>query len=291
MDEGLAGSDIRGAGLAIERDLYGEWKRHGRHLEEYASELAGTAFLLFCVVGVVAVLEAQSSPVVQAIPSPGLRLFIIGLLLGGAGWLVAISGPGRLSGAHLNPALSIGFWVLRKMYARDLFGYVAGQMLGAIAGTWLGAAAFGHWASEVGNASLHPGATVSYGWAFAAEVGTTFVLTLAIYTFVSHKRLARWTPAMATLVVGVLVWLDGDFSGCGMNPARWFGPALSISQWKDTLVYILGPIAGAVLAALLRRSGLLTHPMPHTGKIYHDTRYRSLFKHDTLPSRPPANKT
>jgi glycerol uptake facilitator-like aquaporin len=174
------------------------------------------------------------------------------------------------------------------MYLRDTLGYIAGQMLGAIAGTWLGVLAWGRWARQVGNAALHPGPTVGYGWAFAAEVGTTFALTLAIYTFVSHKSLARWTPAMATLVVGILVWLDGNFSGCGMNPARWFGPALSIPYWGFTLVYVLGPIAGAILAALLRRTGILTNPIPHTGKVYHDERYRSVFKKDSLPSTPPA---
>lgn len=276
-------------GGKLERDFYEQWKRRGRHIEEYGSELLGTAFLLFCVVGVVAVLEAKGSPVVAAIPSGGLRLFIIGLILGGAGWLVALSGPGRLSGAHLNPALSLGFWALGKMYPRDVFGYIAGQMLGAAGGTWIGALVFGRWAREVAHATLHPGPKVSYGWAFGAEVATTFALTLAIYTFVSHKRLARWTPAMVTLVVGVLVWLDGNFSGCGMNPARWFGPALSISYWGYTLVYAIGPIAGAILAALLRRTGILTNPMPHTGKIYHDERYRSVFKKDSLPSRPPAS--
>lgn len=272
----------------LEHELYEEWKRHGQHLEEYGSELLGTAFLLFCVVGVVSLLEATSSPIVAILPSAGLRLFVIGLALGGAGWLVAISGPGRLSGAHLNPALSIGFWALGKMYLRDTFGYIAGQMIGAVAGTRLGVLAFGHWASEVKHGSLHPGLGVAYAWAFAAEVGTTFALTLPIYTFVSHKQLARWTPAMVTLAVGILVWLDGNFSGCGMNPARWFGPALSISYWRYALVYVLGPIAGAFAAALLRRTGVFTHPVPHTGKVFHDPRYRSVFKRDSMPSTPPA---
>src|SRR5579884_260331 len=103
----------------LEPRIYRQWKRSGRHIEEYASELAGTAFALFCVVGVVSLLMASGSPALSWIPSASLRLLLIGLLLGGAGWLVAISPPGRLSGAHINPAVSIGFLALGKMYARD----------------------------------------------------------------------------------------------------------------------------------------------------------------------------
>ncbi len=114
--------------------FYLEWKRHGRHLEEYASEFAGTAFMVFCVVGVVGLMFAPRSPLVAMLPSTRVRLVFTGLVLGGSGWLVAISPPGKLSGAHINPAISVGFWVLRKMHFRDLLGYVAGQMAGGLAG-------------------------------------------------------------------------------------------------------------------------------------------------------------
>ena len=101
---------------ALHEDLYEEWKRHGKHWEEYASEMLGTAFLLFCVVGAVAFLFGSSAFLPRLIPSSALRLLLVGLLLGGASGLVALTPPGRLSGAHLNPAMSLGFWVLGKMH-------------------------------------------------------------------------------------------------------------------------------------------------------------------------------
>ena len=277
----MADDDLPGGAAA---DLYEEWKRHGHHLEEYASEFFGTVFLVFCVVGVVAGMFGGGSPVPRAVPSAPVRLFLTGLLLGGAGWLVAVSPPGRLSGAHLNPAVSLGFWVLGKMHHRDFAGYAAGQMLAAPAGAFLGQAVFGAWARQVHDAALHPGPSIGPATAFLAEMGATFGLTFLVYTFVSHKPLMRWTPAMATVAVGLLVWLDGSVSGGGMNPARWFGPAAAAGDWRLFWVYLGAPLLGSALAAGLRRTGLLTHPRPGTGKVFHDSGYRSVFRYDLAPT-------
>ncbi len=267
--------------------FYFEWKRHGRHLEEYASEFIGTAFMVFCVVGVVGLMFADRSPLLAILPSMRLRLFLTGLVLGGSSWLVAISPPGKLSGAHINPAISFGFWLLGKMHFRDLLGYVAGQMGGGLAGAWLGREVFSAFARQVNNAARHPGANASPAGAFLAEAFATFVLAFVVFTFVSHPSLLHWTPAAATLVVGVLVCIDGNFSGCGINPARWFGPALVSDLWRDFPSYSFGPILGAALAALFRFAGWFGSPVPHTGKLFHDSRYRSVFKFDRARTAPP----
>ncbi len=267
--------------------LYFEWKRHGRHLEEYASEFIGTAFMVFCVVGVVGLMFAPRSPVVTLLASTRLRLFLTGLVLGGSGWLVAISPPGKLSGAHINPAISVGFWLLGKMHCRDLLGYVSAQMAGGLAGAWLGQVAFSGFARQVNCAALHPGATAGPVGTFLAETFATFVLAFVVLTFVSHPSLLHWTPAAATLVVGVLVCLDGNFSGCGINPARWLGPATVSQLWTDFPAYCFGPVLGASLAACFRRFGWFGSPVPHTGKLFHDPRYRSVFRHDRALTSPP----
>lgn len=268
----------------VEAAARAEWKRYGLHLEEFASEFLGTAFLLFCVVGVVVALFAPASPLVSLVPSQAIRLFITGLALGGAGWAVAVSPPGRLSGAHVNPAISVGFFILGKMDIQDAAGYVVSQMAGAIVGAEAGRFAVGRWAAQVNGAALTPSPSVSTGWAFLAEVAATFALAFLIYTFVSHRSLVHWTPAMVTVAVGILVWLDGNISGCGMNPARWFGCAFAAGYWRLYWVYVLGPLAGSVAAASLRRSGLFPHPVPRTGKVLHDPNYRSIFKNDAEPS-------
>ncbi len=268
--------------------FYFEWKRHGRHLEEYASEFIGTAFMVFCVIGVVGLMFAQTSPLPTLVPSMRLRLFITGLVLGGSGWVAAISPPGKLSGAHINPAISVGFWLLGKMHFRDLLGYIAGQMAGGLAGAWLGQAVFPGLAHQVKDAALAPNISVTPSGAFLAEALATFVLAFVVFTFVSHRSLLRWTPAAATLTVGILVCIDGNYSGCGINPARWLGPALLSDFWPDFPAYCFGPISGVGLAALFRFLGWFGSPVPHTGKLFHDPRYRSVFRNDRAKSSPPS---
>ncbi len=273
---------------AREAALYEDWKRVGSHFEEYASEFAGTAFLLVFVVGIVAVAFSLHSPLPHLLPSLTLRLALIGLALGLASWAVALSPPGRLSGAHLNPAISAGFWLLGKMHGRDLLGYVLSQMAGAAAGTLLGSVLFGSWARSVQMGSLHPGPHVSLLATWAGELASTFVLALAVFVCVSLPNLARWTLAVATVLLIFLIGGDGNYSGAGMNPARWFGPALAAHLWHDGTVYAAAPILAALAAAGLRRSSPKSRP-PHTAKLFHDPRYRSIFREDAAPSRLPES--
>ncbi len=272
-----------------EAELYEEWKRTGPHLEEYASEFIGTAFLLVCVVGAVVLTFSPASPMLHWLPSLYLRLALIGLLLGAASWGVALSPPGRLSGAHLDPAVSAGFWLLGKMHRRDLFGYIVGQMAGATAGVFLGGLIFGKLARSVQMGSLHPGPHVSFWETVGGELASTFVLTLAIYTSVAFPKVMRWTPGIALVVLTFLIGIDGNYSGAGMNPARWFGPALAASAWRDAAAYAFVPIAAALAAAGLRRMLMRHQPPTHTAKLFHDPRYRSIFRNDGAPSQAPAH--
>ena len=213
-----ASQDASSLAAAFYEDLYEEWKRHGKHWEEYASEMLGTAFLLFCMVGAIAFLFGSSAFLPRLIPSSALRLLLVGLLLGGAGGLVALTPPGRLSGAHLNPATSLGFWVLGKMHGRDGAGYIAGQFLGGLSGAFVGGLVFGRLAAEVHTGALHPGRGVGWAGTLGGELAATFALSLAVFTFLSHERLARWMPLMATGLVVLLVCADGNFSGVRNEP-------------------------------------------------------------------------
>lgn len=245
------------------------------HWPEYAAECAGTAWLLFWVVTVVGWLLADGSPVTHWIPSLPLRLFIVGLILGGAGGVVAISPPGKLSGAHLNPATSLGFWVLGKMQPQDVLGYVVAQCLGAIAGTGIAVAVWGPLARAVGFAANSPGPRVSAPWASLGELGASFAVSLMVFILISHHRLMRWTPAFVTVAIGIIVWLDANFSGASMNPARSLGPALFDGAWSNYWVYVVGPVLGTVVAAAGHR--WLAPVEARTGKLFHSYEYRSVF--------------
>ena len=244
------------------------------HAPEYAAEFLGTLFLVFCVVAAVAVMFASGSPVLGLIPSARVRLFLTGSLLGAAGGLVAIAPLGRISGAHLNPAISLGFFVEGKMQLQDLFGYIVAQLGGAILGACAGAAAAGAFGNSVHEALNLPARGVSDWAAAAAEVLATFSLAFIIFEMLSLRKWMRWTPLVAVGIVSVIVGIDGNYSGASLNPARSFGPAFIEHHWSSFWIYAVGPSLGGLLAGLLHRF------MPHdarTGKLFHDRHYRSIF--------------
>ena len=112
------------------------WWKH-LHWFEYGAELLGTAFLVFAGVSAVVFDFGTGSPLAQVLPDTSIRRLITGLLFAGSGALVAISPLGKLSGGHINPAVSLAFWMQGKMHHFDLGGYILGQLIGAIMGSLL----------------------------------------------------------------------------------------------------------------------------------------------------------
>lgn len=244
------------------------------HAPEYAAEFVGTLFLVFCVVVAVAFMFASESPVPQLISSARLRLFITGSLLGAAGGFVAITPLGRISGAHLNPAISLGFFVEGKMQLQDVLAYIVAQLSGGVLGAWAGAAVSGRFGQSVREALNLPVRGVP-GWAAAvAEIIGTFSLAFIIFEMLSLRRWMRWTPLVVVGVASVIVGIDGSFSGASLNPARSFGPAWIEHQWSSFWIYAVGPGIGGLLAGLLHR--FVPRPA-RTGKLFHDRHYRSIF--------------
>ncbi len=97
--------------------------RGGRHGAEWAAEAAGTAILVFGGLSAATLDFGRASPVASAIPSHSLRLLLTGVLFASTGALVTISPLGRRSGAHLNPAVTFGFWLGGHVHRHDLAGY------------------------------------------------------------------------------------------------------------------------------------------------------------------------
>jgi aquaporin Z len=222
------------------------------------------------------------SPVASLIPSHSLRLLLTGALFAGTGALIAISPLGRISGAHLNPAVSLAFWLSRKMHDHDVAAYVIAQCLGGVLGAGVVRFAWSDSAS-VGFGVTRPGPGIVPVAAAAIEAGMTAVLVLTILLFVSRMRTARWTPLAVWVVVAVLVWQGAPLTGTSLNPARSLGPAIVAMNLQNLWVYLVGPPVGALAAALLVMSR--TQLRPVTAKLFHDPAYRSIFMHDTAPTQ------
>lgn len=243
----------------------------GVHLRIWAAELVATALLVLVGLSVVCLVFGRGSPVAEAIHSHSLRLLVTGLLFSGCNSLLAVSPIGRLSGAHLNPAVTLAFRVLGRVSASDVAGYLAAQLLGALAGAAALRILWGGVAESVDGGVTVP--AVPLALAFGLEAGMTAVLIAVIFAFVSSSRLARWTPLAIWPVIALLVWAGASSTGTSLNPVRSAGPAVVFAEALDVLwLYLLAPTAGALAVALAWRR---RHPDAHpkTAKLFHDPRY------------------
>ena len=243
----------------------------GFHWRIWGAEFAATALLIFGGLSVVCFVFGRGSPVAAILPSQSIRFLLTGLLFSGVNSLLAVSPLGRLSGAHLNPAVTLAFRVLGRVSAHDVGGYIVAQGLGALAGAaalrllWRGVAD-----SVEGGATV---AAVPLPVAFGLEAVMTALLIVVILSCVSSARFARWTPLAIWPLIALLVWGGASYTGTSLNPARSAGPALVFHESLETLwLYLLAPTTGAVLVALAWRR---RHPsaQPKTAKLFHDPRY------------------
>lgn len=260
------------------------------HWATYACELVGTCILVFAGLSAVTFDFAHGLPMERWVPSVGVRLLITGLLFSGTGALTAVSPIGKRSGAHINPSVTLAFWIRRTMHGVDALMYMAAQFIGGTVGAILLAAVWGPYAYSVAYGTTTVGPTFTVPVAFAAEFALTFLLVAMILLFVSSHRLMRKTPLMVWILVGMMVWLEAPISGTSLNPARSFGPAwvagLSANQW----LYFLAPPLGAAAAALLFPVILGAERKVLTGKLFHSAHYPSIFKTGAVesPAHPQA---
>ena len=252
-------------------------KSEALHWREWLAELTGTALLLIGGLSAVTLNFGSGSPVAPWLQSHSARLLLTGALFAGTGSLIAISPLGRVSGAHLNPAVTLAFWLSGKMHHHDVAAYIAAQCAGATIGAMTLRLVWPDLAS-VGYGVTKPGTSVAPLAAAFIECGMTALLVLTILLFVSRLRTAPWTPLAVWAVVSLLVWQGAPLTGTSLNPARSLGPAIVAVNLRDLWVYLVGPLAGSVLATFAVVIGMRLPPV--TAKLFHDPTYASIFMHE-----------
>jgi aquaporin NIP len=173
--------------------------------------------------------------------------------------MAMIYATGHLSGAHINPAVTIAFTLTRHFPLRDALAYVAAQLAGATAAALVLLAA---WPAE----PAHLGATLPSVGAGTALLYEILLSAFLMFVIVAVATDTRAVGAAAALAIGGTVGLDalfgGPITGASMNPARSFGPALASGTWHDFWIYVAGPVAGAALGALAYQLVRGEHPRP-----------------------------
>lgn len=214
-----------------------------------AIEAAGLAvFMVWACLAALA-LEHPASPLHAALPSPLARRALMGLAMGLCAVAIVYSRWGRLSGAHINPAVTLAFLRLGRMRGSLALGYATAQCLGAVLGV-LAAALVGlplaH--PSVDWVATRPGAVGSLG-ALSAEAAISFVLMLVVLTSSSHPASERWTGLLAGGCVALFITFEAPLSGMSMNPARSLGSAVPAGDLGILWIYLVGPLAGMLAAA------------------------------------------
>ena len=214
------------------------------------AESIGTFFLVLIGPGAVMVDAASNGAISHAGVSLAFAFVVIAMVFA----------LGHISGAHINPAVTIGFWSVRRFPSRDVIPYIAAQCAGAIAASAVSRSVLGV-AGQMGATLPARALGIGSGGAFALEWLFSFALMLVIMAVATDERVADGFAAIAVgLTVGFCALMGGLLTGASMNPARSLGPAIVGGFWDAHWVYWLAPITGMLFGArcyeAIRRVGV-----------------------------------
>jgi len=231
----------------------------------FLSELIGTGLLLLSGLSLVIFMFGAHSPIAWVILNEGTRRRITGFVFGMFGALISLSPVGKESGAHINPCVTLGFYLVGKLDARTAVVYVLGQMSGAVLAC-VPLLAWGAMGRSVAFGATLPGQTYPLRTVLLGEIITTFCLITLLCVFIGFRQLRRFTPLMIPVLFAVMSYWEAPISGTSCNPARSFGPALISGQWHGWWIYWVGPVIGTLLAILVCNALALK---VEVAKIYH----------------------
>jgi len=224
------------------------------------AELLGTLLLVFFITSVVTLYVSTGT---QA--QFGTDFAVVGLVHGFLlfGLIVMF---GVVSGGHFNPVVTLAALAIRRIKPLDGAIYMLAQLSGGVLGALLtkGLLLDEGRAANWGATSVSGMLAGNTAGAIVEMIGT-FVLVLVILTAVySEKSFKEWAPLAIGLTLGFAVMVAGPLTGAGLNPARWFGPALVSGEWGGVWPYLVGPIVGSLLAAGVYRFILEPGGLPPT---------------------------
>lgn len=211
-------------------------------IKRIAVEFFGTYLLVIAATGVIITQEVSFIGIAA---SPAIAVVIMILALG------------HFSDVHLNPAVSLAFLALNKISPRTFVTYVGWQFAGGALGALTMKAIFTQSvAAEVKNGIPALSARATYLTGFALELLMTAILVLVILLMTQDKgnKNSASAPIAIGLTIFTLILIAGPIEGTGINPARWFGPALAGGYWENWSIYTIAPMIGGLLGAYSYRA-------------------------------------
>jgi len=202
-------------------------------MKKYLAESIGTFALVFCGTGALVINEVTGGAVTHV----GIAL-TFGLIV-----LAMIYALGDISGAHINPAVTFGFWLVGALPEREVLPFIGSQTLGALLASIVLKFLFP--TSITLGATLPAGATLQ---AFVLEIILTFFLMFVIINVSTGAKEKGITAGIAvSAVVALEAMFAGPITGASMNPARSLAPALISGNFDALWIYVVAPFIGAAM--------------------------------------------
>lgn len=248
-----------------------------KHYPEYLMEAVELGLFMISAGVAVSLLEYDGFVFKKLIPIPQVRLIIIGIAMGLTAVLLINSKFGKRSGAHMNPALTLTFYRLGKIKFWDAAFYILFQFIGGVLGVYIVYFIFG---KVFANPPVTYVITVpinnSIAVPFIAEALMSFLL-MAMVLFTTNKvSLAKYTGAIAGIMLAIFIAVEAPISGMSINPARSFASAFPSNIWDAFWIYLTAPPIGMLLAAQLY---ILIKGKKNVicAKLNHDNKVRCIF--------------
>lgn len=234
---------------------------HPFHWKLYGTEAIATAIMLTIGISVTTILIANNSPIAAVLaPHPIIRSILVGLFFGLSGTIATLSPFGKVSGAHLNPSVTLAFFLTKKIRWLDALGYILAQLVGAFTGTLIASVGlslllpFWHpMVSQINYAGTFPSHSCSLAFDAMMEAIATAGMILIIYFTASRPKFQHLTTWVCAFYFAVTNPLISGFSGNSTNFMRTLAPDTLAHNLHGVWIYLVGPFLGSALALQLAR--------------------------------------
>ena len=223
--------------------------------QKLLAEGLGTAFLVFVGAGSAAAtgVIAAGTKVPFSMAQLGMISFAFMLVIVGAVYAI-----GHISGGHINPAVTLALAVSGKFPWREVPGYIAAQLVGAIAGAAAIFLTLGRAATVAagGGVTSYNSASMGFGRASLIEAIGTFILVFVIFGVIDHRAVPGWAPMAIGSAVFAIIIILGPATGAAINPARYLGTVFmqggfgGTVSWAQVPAYVIGELVGGVLGGM-----------------------------------------
>lgn len=214
-------------------------------------EFVLTVLLMFAAVSTIRWLVLPDSPIMVA--DPPVLMIVAGSVFAVLICALMYSPPGRRSGGHMHPGVTVFVWLTGGMGGRAVVPYVVGQLAGSVSGTALARLVWGRPVELIGYGAVRSAAGWTDTMVFVAEIVPIVVIFLVVAVVLRRPHGRHYIPVVIGVGVGLSIAVLGLHSGASLNPVRQLGPAVLSGDLDHLWAYLVAPVVGPVLVALALR--------------------------------------